>query len=511
MVRVRANRSIAVVLLALAALPVFCVTGCSSDGEAAPSPRASVPPTHDGSSSGTPTSPPTSPSTTPPPPVGDGGAPDATSDAAPKPPPPPGAPGCGLPSAAFCDTFDAPAGIGNRSGDLNGTIWGVSRITGGINFGGLFNATPATTLQTCNGPATVRPPNDIIICNGQLREATNDNPSGQCEAGGVTVLAMYPKQPFDFQGRTGKIVFDVADDSHGTHAAWPELWVTDKPVPAPFAHFATWIGLPKFGFGLRFAGCPKGGPGIGVDSAIIINDYTPVDTANGGKLDLEGLDCVTTSTGPGNMIHFEVQVSQGQLDVYATEPGTTAPLKHLSTLKNANLGFSRGLVWLEDVHYNADKGETPACGPGSQKQHTFVWDNFGFDGPFTYRDLAFDAPDNDAPNSDGTINLAKMSAPNGAATWSVPGKPASPTAESVRVLFNFYHYDAPSVLNVTVNGHTHATPWPYPETQGYTWRTLAVDIPITDLVAGTNQVTIGATDQAIATSNVDIVLANVTQ
>ena len=62
-----------------------------------------------------------------------------------------------------------------------------------------------------------------------------------------------------------------------------------------------------------------------------------------------------------------------------------------------------------------------------------------------------------------------------------------------------------------MNGHTHATPWPYPETQGYTWRTLAVDIPITDLVAGTNQVTIGATDQAIATSNVDIVLANVTQ
>src|SRR5258708_233923 len=37
---------------------------------------------------------------------------------------------CGLTSPAFCDTFDAPAGTGNRSGDLNGTIWGASRTSG---------------------------------------------------------------------------------------------------------------------------------------------------------------------------------------------------------------------------------------------------------------------------------------------------------------------------------------------------------------------------------------------
>ena len=34
----------------------------------------------------------------------------------------------GAPGAvpAFCDTFDQPAGTGNRSGDLNGAVWGVS-------------------------------------------------------------------------------------------------------------------------------------------------------------------------------------------------------------------------------------------------------------------------------------------------------------------------------------------------------------------------------------------------
>jgi hypothetical protein len=100
-------------------------------------------------------------------------------------------------SVIFCDTFDAPAGIGNRSGDLNGNVWGVSRLTGNANFDqGSYNGwAAATPMQTCSGTATVSPPNDVQICNGQLREATNDNPTGVFDAGGVTTLAMYPKQP----------------------------------------------------------------------------------------------------------------------------------------------------------------------------------------------------------------------------------------------------------------------------------------------------------------------------
>src|SRR5450631_3187523 len=77
---------------------------------------------------------------------------------------------CGLAQVAFCDTFDAPAGTGNRSGQLNGTVWGVSRVLGAVNFGqGQFDAAPATALVGCSGTSTVRPPNDVIICNGQLR------------------------------------------------------------------------------------------------------------------------------------------------------------------------------------------------------------------------------------------------------------------------------------------------------------------------------------------------------
>ena len=52
------------------------------------------------------------------------------------------------------------------------------------------------------------------------------------------------------------------------------------------------------------------------------------------------------------------------------------------------------------------------------------------------------------------------------------------------------------------------TPWPYPDTLQYTWRTFAVTIPITDLVPGTNVVQLGS-DQPMVTSNVNIVLVDV--
>jgi hypothetical protein len=439
----------------------------------------------------------------------------------------------------FCETFDDKnPGIASRTGDLDPNVWGVSRATGNVNFGqGLLNGWVATTqLQTCTGTITVSPPNDVMICNGQLHEASNDNGTGGFEAGGVQTLAMYPKQPFDFAGRTGTVSFEVSNDSHGGHAAWPEFWMSNLPVPAPFNHLDSWQALPQHGFGIRFAAAVGPG-GIGscqngnnldkwrwtVDSAVVVRNYVMDDTNGFGgvrtNMAVRKLDCVTAGpsafTGLGSngaaadMNHVELRISQNQIDVYATNAGvapTPRTLRHIAVITNANLSLSRGLIWLEDVHYNADKGGTP-----SQKQHTFVWDNVAFDGPFTYRDFSYDALDVEQPNAagTGTENLGKFSGPNQTASWNVLNMPASPQASAVRVLFNFYEYTPVStVLNVTVNGHAHPTPWPYPDTLGYMWRTFAVTIPITDLVPGTNVVQLGS-DQAMATSNVNIVLVDV--
>jgi hypothetical protein len=409
-----------------------------------------------------------------------------------------------------------------------------------VNFGqGEYDAAPETALLTCNGTTTVRPPNDIIICNGQLREATNDNASGVFDGGTVTALAMYPKQPFDFAGRTGTISFDVSNDSQGTHSAWPELWVTDLPVPVPFSFQDSWESLPQNGLGVRFANVAQAGQqglcpntnNLGsirwtVDSAAVIRnhvfedvDYQGVDYGTASTptpLQLTILDCVISpAQGSGVLNHIEVRVNQGEIDVYATDAGvapTPTTLREIAKITNANLQFTRGLMWLEDAHYNADK-ETLLLGTlasTSESQHTFVWDNVAFDGPFPGRDFTFDALDANTPGpAYGAWNLGEFSNANQSSSWNVPSVPANPQAATVRVLFDFYPIPNATVINVTVNGNpVIQTPWPYPDNLTYTWRTIAVTVPISDLVAGTNVVQIGS-DAPMATANVDIQLAGV--
>jgi hypothetical protein len=382
-----------------------------------------------------------------------------------------------------------------------------------------------------------------MICNGQLREASNDNPTGVFDAGGVTSFAMYPKQPFDFAGRTGAISFDVSNDSQGNHAAWPEFWMSDLPVPDPFNHFNSWESLPQHGFGVRFAAvassgqyglCPNGNNLNSirwtVDSAVVVRNYVMEDvnyqgvdfgTASTPPLKLNILDCVISPpAGSGIMNHVEVKVNQNEIDIYATDAGVAASpttLRKIASVTNANLTLTRGLAWLADVHYNADK-ETLMLGTApstSQSQHTFVWDNLAFDGPFTYRDFSYDALDAGTPFTGdafvaGSVNLGKFAPANQTASWNVLNMPANPQASAVRVLFNFTNELSPNatVLNVTVNGHANPTPWPYPDTLQNTWRTFAVTIPITQLVPGTNVVQLGS-DQPTVTANVNLVLVEV--
>lgn len=451
-------------------------------------------------------------------------------------PPPSG--NCGLilgGAPIFCEPFDVVnTGTPGRTGALDPNVWGVSRTTGNTNFNqGLYNGwTTATNISLCDGTTpTVAPPNDVQICNGQLREATNDNPSGAFDNGNVLTLAMYPKQPFDFAGRTGTVSFDVSNDTTGTHSAWPEFWMSDLPVPAPFNHFDSWQALPANGFGIRFANmvgpggvgeCPNRNnldkPRWTVDSAVVVRNYVMDDTNGLGgvrtNMTVTGIDCVISSSGPGDMNHIELLISQGGIDVYATDAGVTASpttLRKIATITNANLTLTRGLVWLEDAHYNADKGIRTDWPVPSQRNHTFSWDNLAFDGPFTYRDFSYDAPDALVPDvATNTTDLGKLSFPGQGSSWNVDGLPANPQATAVRVLFNFFNQVAPipTAINVIVNGHVHSVGWPYPDMIQNTWRTFAVTVPITDLVAGTNVVLIGS-DSTQITSNVNIVLVDV--
>jgi hypothetical protein len=409
---------------------------------------------------------------------------------------------------AFCDSFgEGPStnGANSRDGALDDTLWGVSRWTGNENFGNSADDWASAQLSTCGSSDLVNPPDDVQICNGQLVDTVNDG-------GTVTSLAMYPKQPFNFANRTGTIVFDVNDNSEGSHSAWPELWMSDQPVPDPFTHEGG-PNLPRNGFGIRFAGCydPSntcvGGPPdtVTVDSAVTVNNYVANDSFLGGSLRVDDTGAVTES-GPGQMNHFEVQVSQNQIDVYGTNAFSgplnlsNTPLVHIATIPNVNLNFSQGLVYLEDVHYNGDKFN-------NERVHTFTWSNFGFDGPVMPRDLAFDVPDNNVPD-DSTQAGPSVAAtdlgyyiPSGTSkTFTVPGVTGVSAASDGLLTFDIFEETQPTTMALAVNGN------PITFTVPSGTDTFAVPVPLSDVVTGDNTVTFGPNADSMNVMNIDLIM-----
>ncbi len=441
---------------------------------------------------------------------------------------------------AFCETFDQPDPNGNRSGEMNGDLWGVQRIGGIVNYGQPFSWANAQD-DVCGTETDVQAESDLRICSGQLRDGTDDNLSGGFEAGGPIALTMYAKQPFDFAGRTGTVAFDVTNNSFGTHATWPEFWVTDQPVPAPWIHFGSFISHPKNGLAIRMgnaasdAGMNQGECPTNanldkwrwtVDSAAIIRDFVMEDTVSEGDSNCLGaqtcfrgdlkvniLDCVIEPDGPdGGFNHVEVKINKDEIDVFATDAGTTTPLKQIASITGVNLSFTNGVVWIDDAHYNADKGPT---GYPSQRVHTFAWDNVAFDGPLLARHLSYDVLDSMAaidPNAGiGTNGVflgwdSTMTQPVSVTTLPMTADHIA-AASGALLLFNFWVRDPNSyTFAYSINGHAHTYAWPYPDTQANTVRTLAIPVDLGELVAGPNAVTLGLAEGPAEWAHVNLAL-----
>jgi hypothetical protein len=406
---------------------------------------------------------------------------------------------------AFCDGFNRASpndSSKNRSGDLDSKLWGVSRTNTATNTSqGQYNSWTPTTMMGCGAGTNLLPNSDIRICNGRLYEAVTD-------AGGQSTLAMYPKQPFDISGgRTGTVSFDVSSDSQGPHAAWPEFWWTDQPVPAPVDHRSGQTAHPRNGIGIHFAvGCAPDHYGTlqGVDTISVTRNYEMTSYGSG---DYGGGCDVPVGTATGMLNHYEIRISQSEIQVWESDPTdspATAPLKQIADLKNANITMTKGLTWMLDAHYNGNKFDT-------QGTHTFAWDNFGFDGPGTYRDLAFDAVDSDPTH--GTLGYG---ANNKGIALNVPikGVYRLQTPTSALVTFNFFPWDTtvPSFRIKNADGtinQWHDTAWPFdPET--YSWRTIAVTVPVSEVKDGDSTIefkssTVNGFDDEVI-SNIDLIL-----
>lgn len=402
---------------------------------------------------------------------------------------------------AFCETFDSRQGNGGKTGDLDPTLWGVNR-TGQDNLGqGQLNNIADTKLAGCGPNETLSAPNDVRICNGQLFEAQNDNH-------GVVNLNIYPKQPFDFAARTGTVVFDVSNDTDGTHGAWPEFVITDKPVPGVRMDVSTAVPAAspnEIGFTLA-GGCVNEPDVWSVGQFFMSKNNVYSDPA------FTQVSCVKKSTGVGgDLNHVEFRVNQKRAEVWATNPGGDQ-LQLLAYADNLDLGFTRGLVWIDDVHYNARKADPSPCMCGLQFEHTFVWDNLGFDGPKTYRDLGFDVPDvndHDVRNDEEGLPVGSMltgfSVNSTPITLTVNGVHSDqpPTAAQVVVSTGQFETKLPSIS--VNNGPWIDTPWPY-DAQTFSRRALSIPVPLDQIHDGTNTISFKSDDPNTTINNVSLIL-----
>ncbi len=394
---------------------------------------------------------------------------------------------------AFCDTFDNAARSNpSRSGALNPTVWGVSELSVRDNPSqGLDdNFVPATAAAACGG-GTVKPPQNVQICNGRLFDTANDG-------GSQSIVAMYPRQPFDIAGRTGDVTFDVANDSLDGHAAWPSLVYTDQPVPAPYQSAAGIDTFARNSFGITFAGqvssnCPRGK--WSVDGMFETANYAL------SAVPFTHDACVRMSKDPTHQSHVEIQISPTSVVVWAASaPGATRLVKIAHA--GVTMPLTRGLLWMEDVHYNAGK-----YAPG-QENNTFGWDDFGFDGAVLPRDRGFDVPENTVERGGESLNTGWSWDDQSVRVQTLPVDAASlGHAQGALVEFDWFADDQ-TVPTISLNGHAPiSTAWPFGDGTTYTWRTIAIQVPLPEVIQGRNTVAVTrASTPEGSVANFDLIL-----
>jgi len=332
---------------------------------------------------------------------GNGGATNATSNnqtATTGISPIPGDPGCGLDSAAFCDNFDAPSNVRGRAGELDAGWWSVSRGQPQLpTSNGLAFSAGAATLPQCRSdlPAQVFPSDDSPICDptelvhsNHLLVAVGAQNYGQ--------NSYRIRQPFDFSGRTGKIVFD-AEGFMPQLVGWLSIAVTEDPAPYP-GYSLGQMGVnndeggtsPRRGFLVIFHNCPTGE--LGVRLIDEVENYEDVEHTGPQQ-------CPAIATQQGGLHHFEITVSQDHIEVWASpksEDGVEFGELQLLHSADVDLPFSRGYVYVTVHNHASLKYSQDHLGELYDAWFSRL-DNVGFDGPVVENWREYEVPDSLVP------------------------------------------------------------------------------------------------------------------
>jgi len=425
---------------------------------------------------------------------------------------------CGLDTPAFCETFEV-SSPGGRGGDLDERVWSFARWAHMVQY--MWLRVPAFTDENklfpptfCGAPLDgLLPPDDVRICDGVGVDGTTSKQLNEVfdDQGDFAFHSMRARQPFDFTDRTGTVVWDVdakVNPYNSGHGWWIEVWITEDPAPMPYHEAPTVISLARrsVGIAFRFGGACESTDtawGNAPETVVVTEDYEIRNWFDELGWDLPDR-CFRSMDAQLN--HFELKISQNDLELWATDFDDPENLRLRGKLTDLDLPFTRGYVHFQHAHYNASKDGMEGCEEGAPgtcptSTQTFRWDNIGFDGPRLATPRGYDVENNDVVGPDDGIYTGVFigwSFAEGPQTLTVPAVQLA-GATSATLNFNVM-FAAGQTFDYQLNDgdwHTFEVPNPpnAPDLVGTGLRGFSVPVALDELVEGDNRLTVRTQEQ----------------
>jgi hypothetical protein len=449
-----------------------------------------------------------------------------------------GGPGCGLESAAFCETFDAIALERGRAGEADVRRFSASRANPQLPTGnGVAIAAGPATLPDCRGdlPATVFPPEDALVCDANAAIASK-HLLVAVGAQNYGQNSYRIRQPFDFHGRTGRIVFHAEGRVLNGLLGWLSVAVTEDPTPIPSFSIGSpgqnndeGGAVPRNGFEIHFQDNCGGRAEPGHFSVRFLDVITSfVDDVRWPE------DALCVTGRQGHLNRFEIAVSRTRIEIYVSphsEDGVTFAPAELMYAADVDLPFERGYVHLT-VHNHATLKYGEDFGEGAPLDAWIArFDDIGFDGPVVEGWREHEIADSLVPGEDawniagpvmsvGYLVADEADGPNDVFRFAnVDPTGVTRARIALAAWYNLGNGDPPEtfVLRYRLNGNEwHDRAFDADElavlTNGHTLGAISqmLEVPVGELVAGEN--TLELTTRNVpqnyppAVSSIDLVL-----
>jgi hypothetical protein len=344
---------------------------------------------------------------------------------------------CGLAAPAFCETFEAgpaPVAERGRAGELPRARFSVGRLVhslataGGIPMWvrdaelGLDPGEPASCRAGM--PQFLPVTRDSVVCDANPHMTRHLVAATGSQNYGVNSYRI--RQPFDFAGRTGRIVFDT-DLAGNLLLGYVSVVIADDPAPT-----ANWDvngrgPNPRNGVIVTFMGANAFASRVEVhevrDFATVATHSFPVEPA--------------VAIQRGRLNRVEIRLSQGQLAVdvsgFSTDGVNFPPRVDHGRLSFATpLPFTRGHVHFLSHNHATWKYSGGDYGtPHPLRSWNTYWDNIGFDGPVVDTTREYEIADSNVAHTfpqdyiDADGQTITVQQPGHTIAYLVPNDPAT--------------------------------------------------------------------------------------